>query len=125
VKRLVLACASALLFSVVVSAHHSYTAFDQENAVTLTGTIHRITIRNPHTVLELDTIDGQRYQIEWGSAFQLAYWGVDAKTLHSGDRIVIIGYVMRDKTQRRMSLVRMVRRVEDGWQWGEPPAPTQ
>ena len=122
--RVVLACAAALLFTGAVSAHHSYTAFDRETAVTLTGTIHRIAIRNPHTVIEVDAADSQRYRVEWGSVSNLASWGFDEKSLRTGDRVVIIGYVMRDKAQRTMSLVQMVRRVSDGWQWGQPPAAT-
>ncbi|MCE3285926.1 MAG: hypothetical protein K0R70_2182, partial [Steroidobacteraceae bacterium] len=55
------------------------------------------------------------------STFQLVQQGVERDRLKPGDRIVIVGHVKRDRSKKEMSLVRMIRRSDDGWQWGEAP----
>jgi hypothetical protein len=102
-----------------LGAHHSYGLYDQERAVLLTGDIQSLRFSDPHPMITLQTGEQQRYQIEWRTMGELAYTGVTRTTLKTGDRIEVIGFVMRDASQRRMSMVRMVRRPSDGWQWGE------
>lgn len=119
--RTALTLVGILLAAATLGAHHSYTAFDRETPVTLEGTLRGIAVRNPHTVLELDTTRGERFRIEWAAAATLAQWGVDAKALKPGDHIVIRGY--KHHTQNLLSLVRLIRRTDDGWQWGEAASP--
>lgn len=117
--RAVLTLGIAALVTITLAAHHSYPAYDRETPVTLEGTLRGVAFRNPHVILELDTMDGQRYRVEWANVSQLAQQGVERDRLKPGDRIQIVGYVKHDKSQKDMSLVRMVRRLSDGWQWGE------
>ena len=120
--RVVLTLAAVALAAATAAAHHSYPAYDRDHPVTLEGTLRVVAFRNPHVILELDTVDGERYRIEWANLFQLAQRGVERDRLKVGDRLVIVGHVKRDRTQKDMSLVRMIRRLDDGWQWGEAPA---
>jgi hypothetical protein len=117
--RLALACVAALFCVAGLGAHHSYGLYDQEHAVLLTGEIAALRFSAPHPMITLQTGENQRYEVEWSTLGRLAYDGVSRATLKPGDRIEVIGFVMRDPSQRRMSLVRMVRRTTDGWQWGE------
>jgi hypothetical protein len=114
-------CVATLLAGTALQAHHSYGAYDREHPVRLLGTVRAFAFKNPHPLITLDTTDGHRYEIEWSSGYRLSCEGIDGTVLLANERIEVIGYVMRDPAQRRMSLVRMVRRVRDGWQWGEPP----
>jgi hypothetical protein len=113
--------ATAALLTTSLGAHHSYPAYDRETPVRLEGTLRTVGFRNPHVILDLDTTSGERYHIEWASTFQLVQQGVERDRLKPGDRIVIVGHVKRDRSKKEMSLVRMIRRPDDGWQWGEAP----
>lgn len=117
--RLALTVTAIALAAVTAGAHHSYPAYDRDTPVTLEGTLRAIAFRNPHVILDLDTATGERYRVEWANLSQLAQQGVERDRLKAGDRIRITGYVKRDKSLKDMSLVRMVRRLDDGWQWGD------
>ena len=114
--RMALTLVGILVAAATPGAHHSYTAFDRETPVTVEGTLRGISVRNPHTILELDTASGEHYRVEWAAAFTLQQWGVDAKALKSGDHIVITGY--KHRSQNLLSLVQTIRRLDDGWKWG-------
>lgn len=118
--RLALACVAALFCVAGLGAHHSYGLYDREHPVRLSGEIQSVRFSDPHPMITLQTGEQQRYVVEWSTMGALAYTGVSKTTLKPGDRIEVIGFVMRDPSQRRMSLVRMVRRPSDGWQWDEP-----
>ena len=118
--RLALACAVTLLCGAGVGAHHSYGLYDQEHLVTLTGEVEALRFSDPHPMITLRTGEKQRYVVEWSTMGALAFTGVTRTTLKPGDRIEVLGFVMRDPSQRRMSMVRTVRRPSDGWQWATP-----
>ena len=120
-RRVVLISAFALLLAATPSfAHHSYGEYDQDHAVSVTGTILQMVIGSPHTVLRLRTDDSTIYTLVWGNAQQLARWGIKPGVLHAGDRIVVTGSEMRDRSFHTMSLLTEIRRPTDGWRWTRP-----
>ncbi len=101
----------------VASAHHSYGAYDRERKVAVAGTLERISVGNPHTILAVRTDDGTLFTAEWRAASQLQRSGFDAGMLAAGDRVIVTGSPARDADAHRLALVTEVRRPRDGWQW--------
>jgi hypothetical protein len=117
-KRTVLiAVGVVVLTGSLVRAHHSYADFDQDQTVSVEGTLERLLYINPHTILTLRTKDSTVYTAEWNAAFQLERMGVDSAALKVGDVIVVTGSPSRDATARLVSRLREVKRLSDGWNW--------
>jgi hypothetical protein len=110
------AVAGSLALS-TADAHHSYAAFDRCKSVALEGEITSVAWVNPHIVIDLKTSDTPGYRVEWFSLVNLANAGIEAQTLKTGDRVVIIGNAMRDPAMKVLSLVSEISRPSDGWSW--------
>lgn len=128
-RRLALFTVIVLLTAATAFAHHSYGEYDQEHPVSISGIIQQLVIGSPHSVMRVRTVDNVIYTMVWGNAAQLARWGVRPGTLHAGDRIVVTGAEMRDRSFHTMSLITEIRRPADGWRWTRssadlPSAPT-
>jgi Family of unknown function (DUF6152) len=115
-KTLILVAATTLLSGAMVSAHHSYEAFDREHPVIIEGDVTRVLFANPHVVIAVQTADVE-YSVEWLSMYQLRRWNVSKDDLKVGDHVVIRGSIPRDKTDHRLSVVTDIRRSSDGWSW--------
>jgi hypothetical protein len=74
-------------------AHHSFSGFDTDKTLTLSGTLVRLDFSAPHSrviVLYRSTSDElQEYQFQTGSPTQLLQSGLDPRTVHKGDKIAI------------------------------------
>ena len=126
-RRLALFTVVVLLTAGPALAHHSYGEYDQEHPVSVAGIIQQLVIGSPHTVMRVRTDDNTIYTMVWGNAAQLARWGVTARTLRAGDRVVITGAELRDRSFHTMSLLTEIRRPADGWRWtraASDPAPS-
>ena len=102
-------------------AHHSFVVvYDTERSVQVEGTLTRFLDRNPHALLQIETLDAsgsrQQWKAEWGSRGQLVREGVGADSLRVGDRVVVSGNPGRDESQHILR-VQGVRRTSDGWTW--------
>jgi hypothetical protein len=119
--RIRIAIAAAVLVCGVgaryASAHHSYGAYYLDRHVSIEGQIERFVFRSPHSLIELTTADGKIYVAEWDTVARLQSAGVNSSTLKAGDRIVVTGNPARDPLDRRVALLREVRRPADGWHW--------
>jgi len=86
----------ALLTSVRVDAHHSFTAtYLVDKKVTIEGEVVQFQYRNPHSFLYVTVKDGkgepQRWAIEWGGSGQLRGQNVTIDTVRPGDHVVVTG----------------------------------
>jgi hypothetical protein len=116
-RRLALFTVTVLLTATTAFAHHSYGEYDQDHPVSITGIIQQLSIGSPHTVMRVRTDDNVIYTMVWGNAAQLARWGVTPRTLRAGDRVVVTGAELRDRSFHTMSLLTEIRRPADGWRW--------
>ncbi|MEO8096363.1 MAG: DUF6152 family protein [Acidobacteriota bacterium] len=74
-------------------AHHSYSAFDMVELVTVTGTVKKLDWTNPHTWIWLDVVNEKGVAQTWGiegmSPNYLARRGWSRTTLKPGEKISI------------------------------------
>jgi hypothetical protein len=91
------AISALLLASAPLFAHHGFAGrYDEDNPVTVTGTVVELQFQNPHSFIIFETKDAGgktlRWQAELGSANQLSRGdGWSRTTLKAGDKITIIG----------------------------------
>ena len=83
-----------------VVAHHAFSSeYDEENVVTLTGTVTKIEWMNPHARFFVDVVDENKVVTNW--SFELASpnsltrsgWG--RRTLSVGDTVTASGYAAK------------------------------
>lgn len=104
-----------------ISAHHSFAAFyDEDESVSVQGTIVELAYKNPHAWVHFDARDNdgkvQRIGAEWANPGRLAQQGILQDTLKPGDHVIITGSPSRNPSELKMHLKRIVR-VSDGWKW--------
>ncbi len=97
------ALAGLVLAAAPAFGHHSFAAsFDADRPVTLTGTVVKFEMMNPHSWIHVDVKqpDGTvaRWQVETGSTNALFRRGWRKDSLKAGDQIIIEGYRARDNT---------------------------
>lgn len=90
-----------LLTTAQLFAHHSFAAeFDEKKTITITGTITKVEMTNPHGWLYLNVKgpDGRvkNYGVETGAPAALIRRGGDRKTLAIGSTIIVDGWLARD-----------------------------
>ena len=127
-KRLALAGLAATVIGLgpAAYAHHAHPDFLEDQTATVTGTIERIDFKNPHVIIALRTAESVLYKAEWQAAewlqrhkqFVTPIEGpVEVNTLHSGDRIVVVGSPHRDPSRHELAKLKRVERPLDGWLW--------
>src|SRR5689334_12974631 len=112
-RALALTLVAMCLTATTVSAHHSYAAYDRDHPVSIEGDISQVLYANPHVILTVRTNDAE-YTVEWLSLYQVSRWIVAKGRLGVGDHIVLKGCALRDRAERRISLVTDIRRPADG-----------
>ena len=100
-KALSLAAFTAAAFASPALAHHSFSMFDQQKVVTLSGTVKELEWVNPHSWLRLmveneQTHQPQQWSIELASTGQQARIGWNPQTVRPGDKITIEINPLRD-----------------------------
>ena len=80
-------------------AHHSMAMYEQKN-ITITGTVKRIDLRNPHSLFYITVTDARGNQVEWMLEAQphatLAANGWSATTMKVGDKVTAAGSPARN-----------------------------
>jgi len=96
---LALAATAAVLTATQALAHHSAAMFDFRNTRTLTGTVKKVEVINPHTHM-LVTITDDRGTRDWNfeghSASNFYRAGYNRGSVQAGDPITITIAPMRD-----------------------------
>lgn len=117
----ILAIGVAITWSAAVYAHHSVAGtFQLDKNMTLQGTITMLTLRNPHSFINIEAKDESgritSWSAEWVGASQLKDEGVTESTLKVGDQVTLVGATARDTTARKI-LLRELTRPSDGLRW--------
>ena len=86
---------------VQAQAHHSFTMFDHEKLITISGTLKEFEWSNPHCWLHIvveDSATGRNVEwaFEMGSINQIAEQGWKADSVKPGDKITIISHPLKD-----------------------------
>jgi hypothetical protein len=84
------------VFSIPTLAHHGFGGrYDEDNPITMQGTVTDFQFTNPHSFIYFDSMDTsgktQRWQAELGSVNQLHMNGWTKDTLKPGDKITLTG----------------------------------
>jgi len=86
--------ASTLVAASPALAHHSFSMFDMEKRVTLTGTVTAFEWTNPHAYIEIDVADDKggvkHWSIELGSPSILQQSGWKFSSLKKGDKATLV-----------------------------------
>jgi len=90
----------AATLGVAAVAHHAQAPFfDQERTVEVRGTVVRWVFRNPHPVLEVETVGpgGEKiiWEVQFAPATVLAKRGWTEQTFKPGDQVVATGHPSR------------------------------
>ena len=115
-RWLIVLCA---LTTVDLVAHHGYTEYDRNVAVTLEGTVTKVLWANPHVILTLRTSKGE-YAVEWRAATQLVRGGLYTVPVKEVDVLAVTGSINKNPDKRILTLLQEIRRPSDGWQWMSP-----
>ncbi len=94
-----LALLSLVGFATATQAHHSSAMFDQQQLVTLNGTVKQFQWSNPHCWIQVVVNDKSgpvEWSVEMGSPSQLFRGGWRPTILHAGEAIVVVVHPMRD-----------------------------
>ena len=118
---------AALFFGMTLFAHHSIIGtYDYNKHVSLDGKIVQVSLRNPHSFVQVEVADesgaAQRWSLEWGSAAQLVGQGVDRNSFKIGDQVQVTGNPARSGDNR--ARLETIRRPSDGLSWGNKPGQT-
>ena len=99
-KTLLLAGLIASVLVRAADAHHSFSMFDGEKTLTVTGVVKEFEFANPHGWIHVMATDSAGKQSEWSFEMQpisqLAPAGWKADTLKPGDKITIDFHPLKD-----------------------------
>ena len=87
-------------------AHHGWTWADGEQT-TLEGTIESISMAPPHPKLQVQSAQGQSWQVDLGNPSQTERSGFTGQTAKVGDRITVLGNRAQDHKVLHMKAVRI------------------
>src|SRR5262245_5412132 len=92
---------AAAAFCAQALAHHSFTMFDKERNITITGTLKELEWTNPHCWLHVTTTDPAtgktvEWSFEMGSISQVVAQGWKVDSVKPGDKVSITGHPLRD-----------------------------
>ena len=76
-------------------AHHGWSHYDQDNAITLTGTIQRAGYEHPHGHVDLQA-DGKLWQVILAPPSRMQRRGLAREALVPGITATVVGYRHRD-----------------------------
>jgi hypothetical protein len=100
-RRQLLGGVIALGLTLPAAAHHSGAMFNEDETVTLTGTVKAFQWTNPHCWIQV-LAPGKNGDVEWsvemGAPVELFRGGWRPATLKAGDRITVVIHPLRDNT---------------------------
>lgn len=117
-RALIIAVLAAALLSFPLGAHHSYGgSYYLYELVTLKGTVSKVSFKDPHVVLTIETKNSGTWEAEWTQATGLNRRGINENTLRVGDVLEIEASPSRNESARIVSALRAITRRSDGWRW--------
>ena len=91
---IVLAAAGWMLATVPASAHHSFSMFDRDTEMAVTGTVTEWAFNNPHAWLYISVKNENGEDVVWGfegqAAPTLVRMGITGRTYQPGDTVTVM-----------------------------------
>ncbi|NJK36430.1 MAG: hypothetical protein HC825_02260 [Oscillatoriales cyanobacterium RM1_1_9] len=81
-----------------VLAHHGWSEYNDQQTLSLTGTIRRIGYDNPHVVIDLETSD-KTWRAVLAPPSRMQSRGLSQNDLKVGQTVRLVGYVNRSDSQ--------------------------
>jgi Family of unknown function (DUF6152) len=124
-KVVALSVLAVVVFGAQAQAHHSFSMFDKEKMITISGTLKEFEWTNPHCWLHVTAMDpATGKNVEWafemGSITQIAAQGWKVDSVKPGDKITISGHPLKDGS--RGGQYRSVK-LADGRSFQQVPDP--
>jgi hypothetical protein len=95
-----LAAVAAFALAVPASAHHSFSMFESDKSVSLTGTVKEFEWTNPHSWIRINVADASGKELQWaiemGGPAQISGRGWTATIIKPGDKITLTVHPLRD-----------------------------
>lgn len=82
---------SLLAPAAVATAHHGWSGYDADQALTIEGTITTLAYRNPHVAIGLEA-PPKTWEIVLAPPFRMQSRGLPDGALKVGDTVTVIGY---------------------------------
>jgi hypothetical protein len=100
-KTIALIAGAAFLMTSPVLAHHSFSMFDHDKTVTISGTVKEFEYTNPHAWLHVMAADEKtgkptEWSFEMGGVGQVAQQGWKPDTVRPGDKISVEMHPLKD-----------------------------
>jgi Family of unknown function (DUF6152) len=100
-RRILGITAMAMVLSVPAFAHHSFSMFDHEKVVSVSGTVKELEWANPHVWLHIVAQDAQTggpadWAVEMASVGQISRQGWRADIVKPGDKITVRIHPLKD-----------------------------
>lgn len=100
-RAVVIVGVSFLLAAMPALGHHSFKVqYDENQPITLNGTVTKVTWKNPHVLVSIDVKDGSgnatNWELELASPNGLLSQGWKVDSLKQGDQVTANGYPARD-----------------------------
>ena len=91
------ACATALVYTGSLHAHHNSGLFDTTTPIRVKGHIAEVHFANPHSMIFIDVMSSDGQRVRWavensGTAAMTRQRGFDEQSLRVGDAIEVCGY---------------------------------
>ncbi|MGE0746008.1 MAG: DUF6152 family protein [Rhodospirillales bacterium] len=93
-RRMIAFAAAAALVPAVALAHHGWSSYDPNNALTLEGPIKSVKYQNPHGEIEL-AHDGKDWLVVLAPPSRMERRGLPREMLEVGKRVTVVGYPSR------------------------------
>jgi hypothetical protein len=85
---------TATLAALTANAHHSFSMFDKDTEMVITGTVASWAFNNPHAWLYVDVVDDSGETVQWGfegaAPPSLIRRGLTGRTFKSGDTVTVM-----------------------------------
>lgn len=113
--------AGGLVAGAPAVAHHSFAAaYNMDESITVTGTIARVRLTNPHSFFFIDVEDENGDVVQWsfeaGTPGAMIRNGYSTEVMDEGDTVTVSGFRARDPSKPSGMLDEI--RTEDGTVWG-------
>lgn len=100
-RVIAIAAVGSVCLTLPAFAHHSFSMFDHDKNITMTGTVKELEWTNPHAWLDIVATDDKtgkpvQWSFEMGGVGQIAQQGWKPDSVKPGDKISVMMHPLKD-----------------------------